>query len=284
MSFFRHLAKSIYNPEFYRSLTEKPFSFSMKYFLKFALLIAILGTIVIGVRGVIPSPAKFREMGDRVVDLYPDELVITFKDGKVSTNVEEPYYIKLPQDSIFRDDTEDAQDTLDNILVINTRDAFTIESFRNYHTMALLTEDSLIVGDKGEMRIVPVASFPLEEINKEYLEGKFNKIKPYFVLIVPALLLFMALMLFAVIATELIYLLFSALLIWGLLAILKRRTGYKGAYQIGLHAVTLPIILDGIMFAISPIRYPFVFTILMLVLIFINVFPRKSELTGQNQP
>ena len=96
MEFFKNIKNSIYNPEYYSNLLNKPFSYSLKYFLLFSFIIALLLTVDSSF-SALPKIKSFLDVaGKKTIQYYPDELQITIKNGKTSTNVNEPYFIKTP--------------------------------------------------------------------------------------------------------------------------------------------------------------------------------------------
>ena len=96
MSFLQNIGKSIYSPEFYKELLGLPFSFSLKYFYSLAVVLAVALAVIFSFK-IIPAAQPFlQSIGPQVLNYYPDELVITIKNGDVSTNVAEPYLLPLP--------------------------------------------------------------------------------------------------------------------------------------------------------------------------------------------
>jgi hypothetical protein len=99
-----------------------------------------------------------------------------------------------------------------------------------------------------------------------------GKIAPFLVFIGPLIAIGTFLIAMIVLSFKLVYLLFGAFLIWGLMKIRKISGGYKKAYQIGIHAMTLPILLNVIIFLFVPtFKVPFFFTIVMLMAAFVNL-------------
>src|SRR3989344_3778063 len=146
MNIFKLIAKSVYGPDLYLSLKDKKFGFSLAYFFKFILLLSLLVAIVTGII-IGPKINDFiQRFGTRMVEYYPDELEITIKDGKTSTNVNEPYYLPIPDEFIGALESEAVvyginQTEIENLLVIDTKQTFSVESFEQYKTLALLTTD-----------------------------------------------------------------------------------------------------------------------------------------------
>ena len=271
MGLIRLVQESIYSPIFYNGLLVKPLSFSFKYFYSFALVLSIVLAAVISYALIPPASSFFQTVGPKILAYYPDELVITVSGGKASTNVEEPHFFPWPSELREADGTA----PFENLLVINTIVPFSLEQFRSYRTAALLTQDSFIyAGDKGEIRIQPLAGVPDGKLDKRFVATVTERIAPFSKFVAPIIVIGAFLAGLALFSFELAYLLFGALLIWLLLRVKKVRVQYWKAYQIGMHAVTLGLLFQALMFAFGlNVRLPFLFTALMLVVAFVNVRP-----------
>jgi hypothetical protein len=284
MEFLRTVHSSIYSPEFYKELFSRPFSFSLKYFYSLAAVLAVALAVVFSFK-IIPAAQPFlQSIGPQILNYYPDELVITIKNGQASTNVKEPYFLKMPEGLAPKDlqykysfqDTELRTD-LENLLVIDTAAPFTLEGFHGYKTAVLLMKDNAAYySDNGEIRIQSLKGIPDATINKPTVAKLVGKIAPFLVFIGPLIAIGTFLIAMIALSFKLVYLLFGALLIWGLMKIKKINGGYKKAYQISIHAMTLSILLNVIIFLFVPdFRVPFFFTIVMLMGAFVNLRPSQ---------
>jgi len=266
MEFLKNIKNSIYNPEYYGNVLNKPFSYSLKYFLLFSFIIALLLTVHSSF-SALPKIKSFLDIaGKKAVQYYPDELQITIKDGKASTNVNEPYFIKTPEDIKINN--------IENLVVIDTKNVFSVAEFENYKTLLLLTNDSLIYREQNnnKMTIQSLSQIPNYTLNKQVLLSLFNKISPYLKSAYPLFIIAMLLFFFSVLTFRLLYLLFAALLIWIIAKIKKIDIGYSKSYQLGLHLMTLAIIITQLMFLILPrVHIPFLFTIITLLMAIINL-------------
>ena len=184
-----------------------------------------------------------------------------------------------PKDLKYKYNLEDTElkADLENLLVIDTAAPFTLEGFHGYKTAVLLMKDNVAYySDKGEIRIQPLKGIPDTTINKPTVAKLVGKIAPFLVFIGPLIAIGVFLIAMIALSFKLAYLLFGAFLIWGLMKIKKISGGYGKAYQIGIHAMTLSILLNVIIFLFVPnFRVPFFFTIVMLVVAFVNL--RSSQ-------
>jgi len=278
MEFFKNIQKSIYNPKFYRELLTKPFSYSLKYFLLFSLLIALVATIYLSISALPEINTFLKGAGSAVLGYFPDELEVVIKDGMASTNVSEPYFLKIPIELPKSLDIDmDVRDYgIENLLVIDTRfDEATLEDFQGYKTILLLSRKTIMSYDEKQVVIQPLTDIPDFKIDKGVISSLLSKITPYFRFVIPLFIISVFVGYFSfTFSAKMFYLFFGVLLIWIAAKILKVSIGYKKAYQLGLHLLTASILYEiifGLILKISGI--PFLFTGLILVFAVANLKP-----------
>lgn len=283
MEFLENIKSSIYNPVFYKELLAKPFSFSLKYFLSLMGLIALIMTIVFALSALPEINAAINQLMPKILNYYPDGMEITVKSGKVSTNVSEPYFIKMPvelksseQDSKDKpvENVSDVEEA-DNLLVIDTISPLTVDLFKNYKTAVLLSGDSVIYYDNEAIKIQSLDKSWNGVVTKAKFSQGLDKIMPYIKLLPLGLppIVFVVIF-FGLIFGNLLYLIFGAFAIWLAAKIRKRSLSYGKAYQIGLHAIALGVILEVAIFSSYPaLEFPLFPTLLMLAIYWINLKP-----------
>ena len=280
MEFFKNIQRSIYDPEFYRGLLTKPFSYSLKYFILFSLLIALVATIYLSL-SVLPKINDFLEnVSPTVLNYFPDELEIVIEDGLASTNVPEPYFLEMPfgvpEDIEMRPNIHGYG--IENLLVIDTRfDEATLEEFKSYNTIMLLNRKTLMYYDENQVAIQSLAGIPNFKLDKGVISSLLAKIVPYFRLVGPVFIVFVFGGYFAfVFLGRMFYLIFAALLIWVIVKVKKVNIGYEKAYQLGLHLLTASVlyqIIFGLILNIS--ESSLLFIGLVAILAVINLRPAK---------
>lgn len=269
MKFLNDIKNSIYNPNYYNSVIAKPLSSSLKYFLLFILFLTLLTTIILSFT-IIPRIGSFISTIDKeILRYYPDELEVVIKNGKVSTNVEEPYFIRA---------SSGLENTLvENILVIDTKIPFSLENFRSYKTACLLTEESLVCYDENQtIRIIPLINVSDFKLNESIVSSCLTKIQPFFKLFYPFSILFFFIVIFITSLWRMIYLFFGAFLIWLVAKIRKIDIGYKKSYQMGLYLMTMPFLINfSVEYVLKPLgvplNIPYLFTIVLVVMAFLNL-------------
>ncbi len=276
MKFFKNIKNSIYGPDYYSSVTTKPFSYSFKYYLLFVLLISLVSTIILCFK-VIPAVKPILDtVTGEILEYYPDELSITIKGGEASTNVQEPYFIKLPEE--WGGEREEVG--IENLLAINTKKEFSIEDFRSYNAVCYLAKKSLTCYDEDRtMQIIPLSEMPDMTIDENLISSLAGKIEPFLKIIYPLIALAIFLGLFIMLLFRLVYLLIAALLIWIVAKIRKAGVGYKKSYQLGIQLMTLPIIITlPVKYLLSlakiNLSFPFLFTILLILVAAVNLKPK----------
>lgn len=274
MNIFTKIKNSIYGPEYYGEVIGKPFSYSLKYYLVFALLFALAFTIVVTVM-FIPLVNSLPGRIAQVSNYFPQDLTINIKNGKVSTNVQEPYFIKMPQELKNQKNIQPDLSKLDNVVVIDTKDKFNIDTFNSYKTFMLLTSDSVAYIDKNnQISVSPLSNVKDFTLNRSEVAGFLSKLKPYLVLIYPFVFVGAYFVGFMVVLAEMLYLLFGALLVWLIAGAkgAKMKIGYKKSYQLSMHLVTPVIIITSIINALSlKFTIPFLFTILLILSALLNL-------------
>lgn len=278
MGFFKNIQKSIYDPEFYRELLAKPFSYSLKYFIVFSLLMALIATIYLSF-SVLPKINTFlKNVSPAVLDYFPDELEIVIKDGEASSNVPEPYFLEMPFE--ISEDIKMNPDIrghgIENLLVIDTRsDEATLEEFNDYNTLALLSRKTMMSYDEDQVVIRSLADIPNFKLDKGVVSSFLAKIIPYFRFAGPLFVIFVfAGFFYFIFSVKMFYLIFVALLIWMVTKIRKVDIGYKKSYQLGLHLFTAGILYEIIFrFILGISEIPFLFIGLTLALAFANLRP-----------
>jgi hypothetical protein len=267
MSFFQNILNSIYAPQFYKSLPKKSLGSAFGYYF----LLSLLLTIITVVAAIFPITNGVKEFTDKMipelVNKYPVNLQISIKNGKVSTNVDEPYFIKLPSQK---------GEAPQNLLVIDTKDPFRDDVFEKYNTVAVLTKDHFYYKDtsKGEIRGNDLKNVEDFTLNKTVITNFLKHISPYFIFITPFILLFMFLGLYLAYTVGLIHVAIVALLLFLLLKVVKPSLSYKESFKATLFGITLGLILEALFSITGSLihfhGFPFMTTIVTLAIIILN--------------
>lgn len=262
MRIFSDIKNSIYNPTYYSELLQKPSSYSIGYYFLFSLLLTIALTMIFTFSTVPAIHSVLKNAAPMISEAYPDELEITVKNGTVSTNVQEPYVIKTP-DSLKKEEK-----LKDNMIIIDTVSNVGIDEFKRLDTYALITKTNIIVEEEnGKITIQSLDGIDNFTLNENAIASFITKASPYLKLVYPAMFVIFLIGFFFMSIAHLAYLLLGALLIWAVASYKQMGIGYGTSYRLGMHLMTLPLILTWVPF----LNLPFVFTILLVVMAAINL-------------
>jgi hypothetical protein len=275
MKFFADFKQSIYGPDYYQNVLVEPFSRALKYFFILIFFAAVLSTAFFSITFIPKLSSFISTEGTNLVDKYPPNLTITIKNGKASTNVQEPYFIKLPA-PVKSQQAKGSQ--IENILVLDTNHSFSLDHFKMYKTACVLNDQSFACYDKNQS--IKITSFPDTmnfSLDKAVLINFMARIKPFLTFLYPILMMFFFIGLFvAYTILYLVYLLFGALVIWLVVRLKGLHMGYVASYKLGLHLITLPLIINLLLYAAvnlsgMPFQIPFFFTILLVATTLLNI-------------
>jgi len=265
MKIFTRIKKSIYDPQFYFELNEKPLSFSLKYIFSFAVVFGLLIMVQFALLTLPQFKASLDQAGPWIMDNYPEELKTTLINGELTTNVDEPYFIS---DLGVPDDLWKEKNMPSNMIVIDTQIGADVQYLKEYDTLILVTKTHVLYQDeRGKITAQSFEKLPDGTISKESV-GKFvEEYSPYIYVLIPLAFLGLFLFSFLYVTYNLAYLLFASLLIMLVAKLLKKQLGYAKSYQFGIHLLTLPILFTWFV----PVGFPLMFTILLLVLAVLNL-------------
>lgn len=268
--FFEHIKNSIYGPAYFQGLLSAPLRSSFKYFASLAFLLAVFLTIVSSIPLVVTANKFVHEMPIKFFAYFPDELQVSIENGIASSNVEEPYFLIVPANLRGGDSQKE---NLENFIVIDTATHFSLEKFREYNSSLWLGRDQVAYrDDNGSVRIQPFVNNFNFIINERKMRDFELQASAYYRYIGPIIVVGIFLLLSVGLAFNFIYLLFGTLLIMLLGKVMKQNFTFGKSYQIGLHALTLPLLIDTLL-AISTLSFMhvlFVPTLIMLAVVYVN--------------
>lgn len=275
-TFFRAFFKSFTSPKYYVEIVKAKFSFSFKYFFFYFFLytLAVMAYLIPVV--FLPMDKVVRKLPDTILETYPADLTITVKNGQVSTNVHEPYFIPFPQ-NIYP--FKNLNLSRFNLLTIDTKAQVT--DILKHNTLVLLTKDSVsLMGEDGKITTYPLRGMNDAVINKLVVFSIVQAFAPYLKFVVPVLVFLSFLMLLILIPLgSMFYLLLFSILTWIIGKLMGLPLGYGKYYQIGLHVVPIWITLEGIMVLFGfRIVTPLFGTTLLLVLTIIALWGVKKNI------
>jgi hypothetical protein len=266
---FTAIHDSIYNPTFYRELPSKSLGYSWKYYSAFALLVVIFLTIISSIPLIGSANRVVREFPQKFFAYYPDNFEFSIANGVLTTNAVEPYTlpIPLPLRVIAK------EDDIADLVVFDTKTPFSLEQFNAYHSLIWVGGKQFAYREKDtSVRVQGFAPKTNITVNEKELHTMESLISPYYRFIGPVIVLSVFTGLLVALGVNFLYLLLGAVFIFVLLRFMKKELSYAKCYQVGLHAMTLPVLVYVVLattpFALSGL--PFSSTIIMLVIVYIN--------------
>ncbi len=275
-NFFKNIRESIYSPIFYKHIPHLGLGKAFKYYFLLSLILTLLTLIPI-VEGIfIKTPQALQDLITQTVSYYPSELEVNVKEGSASANVVEPYFIPAPQDEV-------TADSLNNLLVIDTKTPYSSEQFDQYKTAAWLTRNTLFVRggtDRIDIRAIKLDQVKDFKVSKMEVQNLADKISPYIKFVGPVLLLLTLLGIYLYYTLNLIYILILALIIMLLSKVFKWNLNYTSSLKTALFAGTLAFFIELVINVLSPFTnfnpFIFMFTLITLAVITINHQNAKS--------
>lgn len=280
MKIINSIRDSIYNATFYKQLQMEPFGDSFSYFLKLLLIFSIFLTAIWS-STLVPTLSKILkpESIASLVNRFPEDLKITIKKGEASSNAKEPYVIKVPS-NLKSSGVENDISQYENLLVLDTKaTTLDLQKFEKYDAKAMLTKNFLVVRDsqKQKIEIQKLESFPDTAIDRVSINRFIEKLQPYFKFAIPLMLIGLFLVLFITfLILDGLIILAGAIGIFIIAKIKRLEIDYVGAYQIGLHSITVAVLLD-ILLTIFGYHLPYLFyLVITLVMAWLNLKPTQT--------
>jgi len=256
--------KSLYNPEFYKNAGEAPLGEAIRYYVKAALVLTLIMTVMLGVM-LIPQGISFiKDRAPYLVNAYyPKELSVRVEKGVASANVEMPYFVSLK--TFSKATTTGA---VENMLVIDTENDFSRAVFEGYSTYALLTKTDIVTRDEnGAITIQPLGRTLTATINQEVLFSLVEDVQNYLGRIIAFGLFATLIIVFSGFLMYLIPVLLFALIPKFIGYIKKTPISYGAAYKMSLYAIVPALALKTLINSVGIFFLPSYFTLLVFLLI-----------------
>ncbi len=279
------LGKTFTSIEYYQDILQAPFSFSLRFFIAYFWLFALVATVFLTWRYYLPlNDFMTTFLPVEIVKVYPQDLVITIQDGAASTNVTEPYYVPLSTLDPIKQELENkvlgaSTEPVDNLLVIDTMAK--VEDFPQYHTAALLTKHHLTIrNEDGNLETVSLDKASNLVIDKNKIQEWVGIASPYLGYFVPILVVmtWVGMGLFYPL-WKLGYALVLAVILYLFARLINRPIPWLKVWQLELHLVMISTTFFTIWWLIRyPIEVPFLETILVTVLglLILRHLPKKD--------
>lgn len=277
---FLHIyRKSLTSPKYYFELLKTPFIFSIKYLL----VMALIASAIVSVSTSIQTTPQLKTTVNNTIlkarELFPNDLVISLNNGSWTINKPEPYIVPVPIENIPKDTPKN--------LVVFYHDG-TLDDLKKLDTIAIVNTTNLVIEDNGQIQTYPLRDFPNGSFTKrnfETLVDSFQAITKYLPFLAAATI-FLGLFIYYFLY-RIIYLLIVGALISLAGMLSSVRLGFKNAYVIGLHTMTLPLtveVISDILRFQLPIPSWFLILNVAFSLIVLNVLKKKGPVPNIDEP
>ncbi len=266
-----------------------PLNFSFKYFLSLIILLNFIFLLSLGWRF---NPQKISNILSSLTsafEKYPEDLVINIKNGLAFTNYNHPYFLWL-----------DYQNKKKLLFVVD--ETALPEKIQTYKSFGLLTSREIVL-NLNQTKNQTFSTLPLNYISNQTITKEkislftmFLKrlVKNFFLIyIILTLTVAVAVFLFSLLI-NLFYITTAAFIVFfSYRLILKRKTHFKKIFQVGLHAVTLPFVIDYFTVISKPalnlkfnlpsseLLFPVSFLILLSIFTFAGIYTAHSPKDGK---
>ncbi len=270
-TFFYSLYRSISSFSYYRDIVKAPQAFSYQYFSFLMLLLVIGMTALISVPIAQELPKSLTRGEQYVRTLFPQDLLIEVKNGKLSINQPEPFVIPVPVE--LATDMPVAVSDQNRFNLFTYQSDAQIDDFDTYQTLILANSSTVMVrSDQGDIRAYPLKESEDFTINKPMIDTLLNTVAPYLRYAVPIIIsiIFIVLLSFVPLLKLLsIFFLSIFTMVIGK-AVMGLTLPYSKYVQIGLHAITLPLLVEIVLNLLNW-RPPFVMFYSMFFILYTGI-------------
>jgi len=253
-TFWYSFQKSLLDPQYYKDIIKASYWFSFKYLFFLLTILSIvrsvqLGTEYLKVRSKIPEYIKIGKQ--ELAALYPKELEVRISNGKLFTNVKEPYFIDFPKR--FGDVGEQ------HLIAIDTKAS--PSAYKTYKSLVLATREVLVYPDKQQGESVTTKMYFFSDMKQSlYIDhSKYIKIvesiNPFLVKLpsyieIAVIVGLIIIPLFGGIfwaSSTLFGLYILTIFVWIVAKLAKKNLDYNTLLRLGMHGATWAILFTFIL-------------------------------------
>ena len=241
-AFVHVFINSLVSTKYYNEIVQTSLSFSLKYLFAITVFAATLTTLLTSIPAMPQVKNDMEEFLGAGKDIFPKDLEIQIKSGKMKINQPEPLFIKMPQ--VW---AAEANMPL-NLVVFDSNG--TLDDVAKHKTMALVNTNNILFGTTESSGRVSTEVYPLKEVPDQTItRADFDALMQdlrSFTKYIPVFLvgLIFALSLAYFFAFRAIYLIFVGVALMLVGTIKKSTLTFKQYYKIGLHAMTFPLLVE----------------------------------------
>lgn len=268
MKFFEQVKGSLGSRVFYGRVIQEGMKRAFGYYAKFSLILIILSLVSTALFRAPEATIFAKKISEELRSVFPDGLVISFKNGQISVNQPEPIIIPLTE-GIKKSLNETESQAIQSLAVIDTKNPIIPDLFMSHKTLLLLSKDFIGHYDnRGGIALKATKSFPDFVVDEENIGYLLSYVK----FLPVALVLLFGVGTFFGLLFNLVVGLFVACVFWASTKLFGQKLSYVESYKVSLYAMTLPTIIEVVIFGgFTPI--PFLFS---LIAILISIIATKN--------
>lgn len=270
MNFFQKAKSSLYDPDFYSDLRQQSLGSAITYFI---LLVLILSAVVSVIFGLKIFKSLSAENINKLANFYPKELRVKIEKGEISTNLQEPYFIK-------NDSLENSSKLKNsNFLVIDTKTEFSIDAFNKYDASVWIGKNFIVSSKRqGQAEFQDVSKIPDYSLSYEKISNWASILAGYRMWIFACFLILIFLSFCIYFVAKIVWLLIASVFVMFLVKTKSVILSYESSLKVSLYAVTAPLIIQACFFFLGISHSPFLFfyTIVLLLVVLMNVKEQKN--------
>lgn len=273
--YFQTVLASAFDFSFYQKLLTETFGKAALYLFLLLTILQLVNGIVLATniaKNLPKVPDFVTNVKQTAQSFFPQELIVTLNNGKIHTNVDEPYYIEFPKQLQGQSNS-----MAKHLITIDTKAA--VSDFIKYNTIILITKDSVVYPDKqAGYRVQPLSESKENiQIDRRSYDLLLGKLLPYLRYVPVGLYSLMGLSVVVlpwivglfVLGSKMTYLLFMTLILLIIAKLMKKNLGYGQIYKLSLHGLTIPIVISFIAdlfnYTLPTLSYTAIFILIMVV-------------------
>lgn len=240
-NFFKTIITSFYSSELYKKAKDE----SSKQGVKFIIKLSVFLGLVFGIIGLVvflTFSATLKKLATNFVDKsYPNELIVTVKDGTLTSNITEPIFIPLPTG-------EEKVKAPKNLTALVPNEKAEVSVLDKYDTVSAITSNGVVFLENG-VNSGQVKTYTYQKTNqvftKNFVLEKSAQILKIIATVAAVGIIPMLVLVFLMISFgNLLALFLIALLIYLVMKLRKIAISYKESYRMGIYTLGPLLILQ----------------------------------------
>ncbi len=274
-NFFRIVKETFYSKTLYTKVSRESAWNGVGFLVKLSVVIGVVLGLIAMIVGFLFLPRLKHAVATYIATGYPDALVVTIKDGTLTTNSTTPVIIPVPDLGKKKDTDQPA-----NLLVIAPDESADISVLNKYNTTAVATGKALLIQTTSDFRVYPYGKLNTiitkESLGTSIASAEKMGAKIFLIAIIPVIIL----TLLVIICSKLIGLFVIAFILWIIFKIMKTPHSYKQLYRQVVYALAPALVIDCIALPLGFSGTMLTSAIVIIILFVVNRDYQKNPETS----